>query len=167
MFKKFILIFFIFVCSFSFSKAWKVETENDEFENITIIRTGFYKDIDLINSLVFQIKGFDNKLNSKCWSEIDYVFGEFGMYDYSSESWDYNNIFLPEINTISLSVDGKVYNDLYGNSENFVNALKTIKTTSKVKMRVKTKDGDTNTLNLDKDEIKNIAEFFKKQCKLK
>lgn len=167
MFKKFILILFIFVCSFSFSKVWKLEIVNDEFENRTIIGTGFYKDIDLINSLVFIIRGYDNKLNSKCWSELDYVFSEFGMYDYSSKSWDYNNIFLPDVNTISLSVDGKVYNDLYENSENFVNALKTIKTTSKVKMRVTTKDGDKNTLNLDKNEIKNIVEFFKKQCKLK
>lgn len=158
MFKKFIFIFFIFVCSFSFSKVWKVSIENDEFENRTTIRTGFYRDIDWLEKFVFILVGTDNKLNSKCWSEIDKVI---------SDRFDYIDRLLPDVNSISLSVDGKVYNDLYGNSENFVNALKTIKTTSKVKMKVTTKNGNANTLTLDKDEIKNIAEFFKKQCKLK
>lgn len=165
MFKKFIILG-LFIGFFSFSEA-KFEISNDEFENVTKLSTIFIKDIDWSDSFVFIIRGHDNKLNSKCWSDFDYIFTEYGMYDYLHNNWDFDNMFLKEVSDIAISVDGKVYNNLYNNTEDFKKALKTIKQNSKVKFRIKDKEDGTNTLTLSKDEVKNILEFFKKECKLK
>lgn len=165
MIKKIILIsFIIFISSFSFSVSNGIIYKTDEFDNVTYFLLNIVAEYTKTEYNGIQLIGKNDKVNSKCWTENS-VTPIFFVYDDIFYS-EWNKLEDLDISNISLSIDGKVYNDLI-NKDKFIEVLKKIKTTSKVRIRIYFPEGHNETVELEKKDIKYIKEFFDKECKIK
>lgn len=153
MIKNKIIIFFTIIISLlSFSESSGIKYESDEFDNATYIylNTLNYDNV-YTDELFISLLGSNNKLNAKCWIN---VFSEFKIFS------EYET----EILTASMSIDGKIYDDML-DSDKFLDALKKIKSTSKVRFRIIDEYNERTTFELGKTEVKHIYDFFNKKCK--